>query len=397
VWAPAILLLAAGYYVLWLFSPDPIRVLAPFVATAPCLHVLAEDAALLFFSRDETGGRVTYRQRIARLRKAVDFHDYSCFIAGHRDTVARELKSIGDASPQAIQTAMQARMANGGDAGTVRFHVQQLEGMQIRLYAKDGNPGNEDRGNCGVRIRKEHGSRERLRVRVVPDTPGEQAREMEIPVSQVESLAEDYIASHPGQSDLPFREVFSYAVNQTVISTMVALAGPPLHRAAWCGEEGAVRGLMARHETEVDAPGQFGWTALLVASAQGYPGIVSALLEAGANPDTGNALGITPLMYGARYGNMDVVRLLIDFHARTDAQDVYGCTALMRAAAEGHGTVVEALLNAGADTSIKAHGAMTALDMACAAKHGLIAKRLRAAALSPVKSVSACTHRPRSR
>jgi hypothetical protein len=259
-----------------------------------------------------------------------------------------------------------------------RFRVQQQEETQIQFYPKDGDKDNLSHRNQGISFHKRQGKKGLLRVLVIPDDPDKEPREMEIPTSLVETYAEGYLSTHTDDADLTFRKVFSYAINQTVIKTMLEQAGPLLQRAVEAGQEDRVEELL-KQDIDVNERAEYGWTALLYAAAQGYPRIVQLLLDAGANPDVGNVHGITPIMYGARYGNIEVCRPLLEYGADPDLQDVYGMTALMVATRLGYADVVEMLLKAGSNVAIKDRNNMTALDIAHKCKQGKIAKRLRTA------------------
>ncbi|MGH9593864.1 MAG: ankyrin repeat domain-containing protein, partial [Bryobacteraceae bacterium] len=56
---------------------------------------------------------------------------------------------------------------------------------------------------------------------------------------------------------------------------------------------------------------------------------LKALLDHGANPNTGDARQITPLMYAAEVGSLDAMKLLIARGADANAQNASGSTALM--------------------------------------------------------------------
>jgi ankyrin repeat protein len=158
---------------------------------------------------------------------------------------------------------------------------------------------------------------------------------------------------------------------------MAEQSGPVLQRAVESGQEQQVREMLKQQDIDVNEQAEAGWTALLYATAGGYPRIVRLLLNAGANPDMGNVHGFTPLMYGARYKNVDVCKLLLEHGANLDLQDVYGMTALMVATCVGSGAVAGRLLKAGANTNIKDRNDMTALDIAHKLKQGKIAKIIR--------------------
>ena len=140
--------------------------------------------------------------------------------------------------------------------------------------------------------------------------------------------------------------------------------------------------------SDVNAPEADGTSALLWASYQSSPEMVSELLKAGADPNAANAFGVTPLLQAARYGDAAVIDLLLkggaDIKASTRdgetplmaasragsvdavntllaagadpnaAESLWDQTALMWATAEGHLDVVDALLKAGANPNAKA-------------------------------------------
>lgn len=376
-WGPVLLLLFVAYYVLWHYSPEPLKGIGSFIVALAFVLVIVEELVSLCFSKDEHGIPIPYNKRVARLKKIPDSHDYEYFLHTHSEKALANVVLPANATPQAIQQAMQKHFSAATSKGPIDFHVEQLEEMQITMYAKDGNQANHDPNNCGVSVKKAQGKRESLRVMFIPVGSEHHQREYSIPLRIIESLAEEFIVAHNNQDDLSPRKIFSYAINETVIHTMLDEVRPLLFRAIWAGQDELVRDLLKKNETNVNERAEYGWTALLAASAQGYPNIVKDLLEAAAAPDLGNVKGITPLMYSARYGNCDVTRLLIEYHARTDIQDVSGNTALMLAAREGQDDVVKMLLDAGADPTIQDSRSMTALDWAQVAKAGKIARRLR--------------------
>ena len=315
---------------------------------------------------------------MATLKEVHDSHDYAYYLADHGGRKAQELGLDPTFTPQEMQAAIREQTANPTAGTPIQFRVQQQEETKFLFYPKDGNPENHDPSNRGVKMTK-GGNRGVLRVKVVPHDKAVETIEMTIPVAVVESHAEEYMSTHTTPEDLTFREIFSHAINQTVIKAMTDQAGPVLDAAAHAWRVESVRQLILDKGADVNERGAFGWTALLAASAQGYPEIVKQVLEAGANPDIGNVHGITPLMYGARYGNAEICSLLLEYGAEIDVQDVYGMTALIIATRDGHTAVVDLLIDAGADTNVKTLQGMSALDFAYACKHGQIARKLRQA------------------
>ena len=98
-----------------------------------------------------------------------------------------------------------------------------------------------------------------------------------------------------------------------------------------------------------------GRTALLVAAGGALVGIVSLLLENGADIGVSDNEGKTALhlaTYGGP-GHKDVISLLIEAGAEIDACDNNGQTALHLASRAAQHDIVSLLVRAGADTSIK--------------------------------------------
>ncbi|CAM9469570.1 unnamed protein product [Laminaria digitata] len=136
----------------------------------------------------------------------------------------------------------------------------------------------------------------------------------------------------------------------------------------------------------VDGSSALFCTPIMAATLQNSAGMVSLLLEHGADPDRpsdhfiasqhhpGKTL-VTPgeraLHLAARRGDIYIVPLLLK-HARADpnAADTLGRTPLMMACAseQNHIVVVRLLLEAGADPAVSDDGGYTALHLA--ARHG---------------------------
>jgi hypothetical protein len=275
-----------------------------------------------------------------------------------------------------VQKAVQKKYEVNRSSAPKTFHVQQLEEVQIQFYPKDGNPQNNDKMNCGVRVQKRGGKEKQIRVLFVPDDAQHPKKEMSISSASVEKYAEQYIRGHADSEEAMLRKVLSHAVNSAVLDALVDDAGPLLHRLVQSGQEKAVSDAIKNH-CDVNETAEAGWTPLLYASAQGYHRIVRMLLDAGANPDIGNVRGITPLMYSARYGNIEVCEILLEHHASVNVQDVYGMTALSIASRDGHIEIVKRLLRAKADLTIATREGKRALDFAYACGHGKIAKMLK--------------------
>src|SRR5262245_23807257 len=123
-----------------------------------------------------------------------------------------------------------------------------------------------------------------------------------------------------------------------------------LHWAAHWNDLEAVN-LLLKAGANAKVVNRYGASPLSEAVTAGSPGMIQALLNAGADPKTLTTPdGETVLMTAARAGNADAVRILLDRGADVNARENYkGQTALMWAAAERHPTVVKVLLERGAD------------------------------------------------
>jgi uncharacterized protein len=75
---------------------------------------------------------------------------------------------------------------------------------------------------------------------------------------------------------------------------------------------------------------------------------VEALLRAGENTSTANALGITPIYVAAEHGNAAILRRLLDAGASLSTTDSSGDTLLMAAVRSGQTDAVRLLLDRGA-------------------------------------------------
>ncbi|MFU8790431.1 MAG: ankyrin repeat domain-containing protein [Methylobacter sp.] len=375
---PVILILIIAAGVLLYFSPTEITGVALTIFFIPIIVMLGEELASLTTARDDEGNRITFAERIASFKNIYNSHDYSYLLGDQGKRNTEEFDISSEDKPKDLQPLIQERFMKRNREDLMDFNVQQQEEFQVTFYPKDGKSENTQPDNRGVRVVTSGFNKDLLDVLVIPYAK-EESREMKIPVALIESSAEDYLKIHDKQEDLTFRKIFSYAINQSVIKTIMVQNELPLYMAAQTGETEIVRQLVLQDNVNVNEICAYGWTALLAASAQGYPEIVKLLLEAGADPDIGNVHGITPLMYAVRYENVDICSILLEYGAAINLQDLYGMSALIIASREGHHEIVELLLKAKADTDAKTRQGMTALDFAHANKHGAIAKSLRRA------------------
>lgn len=134
-------------------------------------------------------------------------------------------------------------------------------------------------------------------------------------------------------------------------------------------EDAAMVDLLLRSGAGVSATNRYGITSLYLACTTGNAGILSSLLDAGANPHFAIG-GETPLLCAARTGNTEALRVLLargaDVKAREPAK---GQTALMWAAAENNAPAIKLLIEAGADVQTRTPGGFTALLFAVRGGH----------------------------
>lgn len=369
-WSLAVVCLMLIYYVLVWYAPREIRGLASLITAISFVLMLLQEVVLLFLSRDENGDYIPYKKRIKQFKAIYDSHDYGYKLIGMRG----EMDDLSEEKPAAaIQKDMQKRFSVGRNSKPLQFRVQQLEATQLQLYQKDGNPENKTPENTGVKVKLSHGKKESIRVLFMSDDSKFTKQELSVSIATVEKFAEEFIRERSSEKD--FRSMLSYALNQAALETIMHQI-PMLHRLVQSGQEEEVAKFV-KNGANVNEIAEAGWTPLLYASAQGYPRIARILLDAGANPDTGNVHGITPLMYGARYGNKAVCSLLIKNGAALDLQDIHGRTALIVACTYGHEEIVKMLLKAGANTKFKTQEGKSAVDIAQESRFGGIARILR--------------------
>ena len=110
--------------------------------------------------------------------------------------------------------------------------------------------------------------------------------------------------------------------------------------------------------------------ALFDAASYGYPGVVTVLLNAKANPDATNGVGKTALHNAALRGMVASARLLLNAGAFVDAADHQGLTPLFSTMLQpefrirGHVEVFNLLIQNNADVNHKSHAEKTLLDFA---------------------------------
>ena len=218
--------------------------------------------------------------------------------------------------------------------------------------------------------------------------------------------------------DLVLRLILIAAVSA---GAMVAVAdkGDELHQILFKDDSirhAAHHGDLAKVKALLDAGVKPNQVALRVAVAEGYPIIVKALLDAGANSENADKTGRTDLMIAAGYyfelyelevhlfqeskkllrslgslrigdppdkpllaAYVEIVEILLAAGANPNSADNNGWTALMHAAKIGSANTTRILIKAGADVNAANADGETALDIALDVGDRGVARILRKA------------------
>ena len=163
------------------------------------------------------------------------------------------------------------------------------------------------------------------------------------------------------------------------------------------------RGELARAEellasgADVNARDRFGYSALMYAAGGGHSAVVEMLLSSGADVGAKNRNGLTGLdlaaarghstiagllrnarfFHAARDGDVGLLSELLDAGADVNAQHTDGWTALMTAALYDRPEVVAVLLRRGAEAGLHNDAGWTALLIAERKGHARVAAVLR--------------------
>jgi len=143
----------------------------------------------------------------------------------------------------------------------------------------------------------------------------------------------------------------------------------PLMNAAESGELEVVKVLVEKLKSmeggtaNLDAVSTTGYTALIIAAAQGRTSVVEYLLQSGADPNLASGDSkVSALMYAASSNHVDAMKAImasdkVDIEARHSNMG----TALLEAATSGAGEAVRALVDAGAEVDVKDRDGVTPL------------------------------------
>jgi uncharacterized protein len=162
-----------------------------------------------------------------------------------------------------------------------------------------------------------------------------------------------------------FRGIDSRPILNPALMT-VHMAESLLHAVA-AGDVEAARAILTGG-ADCNVRDSDGATALMLAARGGGLALVNLLLEFGADANARDGRGWGPLAFAVYNADLDrgfpdVVRALVDAGADIEAPIGYGVRPLMLAAGYGETPTVEILLKAGADVTAKNDGGLTALMM----------------------------------
>lgn len=126
---------------------------------------------------------------------------------------------------------------------------------------------------------------------------------------------------------------------------------PPLHRAAFRGDEAMTR-LLLEQGADVIKQDSSGQTALHIAVERGFQGVTAILLEALIDPNVMDSLGRTPLFLAVQSENKVLAEMLLRASVDANLKDIFGDAALYFAVDSGSETLALLLLQYGAEVNV---------------------------------------------
>lgn len=181
-----------------------------------------------------------------------------------------------------------------------------------------------------------------------------------------------FVRLEPGEYDVRIFSATGILLSATLAAPDFAVTNAVLR----CARDAAVDLALGLH-LQVDSPyvaevlkagadpnrtNALGQTALMIATENGYPISVQALLDAGANMDASDTNGATALHVACQRGEKKIAARLIAAGAKLDATDRAGRTPLDVAVWEGRAELAQLLRMHGAPGSVTEAKAMGALS-----------------------------------
>lgn len=143
---------------------------------------------------------------------------------------------------------------------------------------------------------------------------------------------------------------------------------------ASCKNLTLIEALIARAPAAVKMGDEAQNTPLHTAAGVGNVAVITALLNAGADPNVVNENGALPLHYAK--GRVATLELLLPATRNVDAKDAAGLTAVARASALGQSAAAATLIAAGASVNEPNHGGETPLHLAAEGGHEAVTSLL---------------------
>lgn len=151
-----------------------------------------------------------------------------------------------------------------------------------------------------------------------------------------------------------------------------------MHAAARHGRDAVAAQLLRRHNVDIEARNQDGWTPLHAAASNGHRSTLEFLLSRSAILEAKDESGETPCHKAVRKGRDDVLRCLLERGADPNAANNAGWTPLLTAARFIQRVLVtELLLDFGASIEAVTQDGHTPLRLAVHNQNAKVARLLR--------------------
>lgn len=121
---------------------------------------------------------------------------------------------------------------------------------------------------------------------------------------------------------------------------------------------------LIQSRADLNSQNVYGNSVLTIAMQRQHIAVSKALIKAGADVNFTDSHGETPLTYAAMAGDVELLTDIITAKANLDARNNTKKTALMLAVRDGHMDATEALINAGANLDLRDIHGNTALYIA---------------------------------
>ncbi|CAK85722.1 unnamed protein product (macronuclear) [Paramecium tetraurelia] len=148
-----------------------------------------------------------------------------------------------------------------------------------------------------------------------------------------------------------------------------------IHLACFGGHVETVKALL-QFGAQINQPGQYRMTPLIIASAYGHYDLVKYLIDQGAKVISKDKFGRSACVMAARNGNVKILSLLLYHGAEYNMPDSSKNTPLHYAAAYGFPECIEELMKAGADQNLPNSWKLTPLSVALQKNHLGVVKTL---------------------